>query len=69
MVKKLNEKLAEDASLKTKDIDDTLKRYEDIRKTVNEMIGVSWTTFVSKYGYLGKWGIFLQHKPTRQQVF
>lgn len=41
LVKKLNEKLQEDASLKSKEIDDTLKRYDDIRKTVNEMIAVS----------------------------
>ncbi|CAG9785832.1 unnamed protein product [Diatraea saccharalis] len=37
-IKKLNEKIQEDASLKSKDIEDTLKRYDDIRKTVNEMI-------------------------------
>ncbi|CAG4999353.1 unnamed protein product, partial [Parnassius apollo] len=39
LVNKLNEKLQEDASLKSKDIEDTLKRYEDIKKTVSEMIG------------------------------
>uniref|UniRef100_A0A2A4K817 Calponin-homology (CH) domain-containing protein n=1 Tax=Heliothis virescens TaxID=7102 RepID=A0A2A4K817_HELVI len=38
LVKRLNEKLKEDASLKSKGIEDTLKRYDDIRKTVNEMI-------------------------------
>lgn len=41
LVKKLNEKLQEDASLKSKEIEDTLKRYDDIRKTVIEMIAVS----------------------------
>lgn len=41
LVKKLNEKLQEDVSLKSKEIEDTLKRYDDIRKTVNEMIAVS----------------------------
>lgn len=41
LVNKLNEKLQEDSSLKSKDIDDTLKRYEDIKKTVNDMISVS----------------------------
>ncbi|CAH2077111.1 unnamed protein product, partial [Iphiclides podalirius] len=39
LVNKLNEKLQDDASLKSKDIDETLKRYGDIRKTVNDMIG------------------------------
>ncbi|GBO98724.1 Nesprin-1 [Eumeta japonica] len=38
LVKKLNEKLSEDASLKTKEIDDTLKRYDDIKQTVNDII-------------------------------
>lgn len=41
LVKRLNEKLKEDSSLKSKDIVDTLKRYDGIRKTVNEMIAVS----------------------------
>lgn len=41
LVKKLNEKLQEDSSLKSKGIEDTLKRYDTIRKTVNEMIAVS----------------------------
>lgn len=41
LIKKLNEKLREDVSLKSKEIEDTLKRYDDIRKTVNEMIAVS----------------------------
>lgn len=41
LVNKLNEKLQEDSSLKSKDIDDTLKRYDDIKKTVNDMISVS----------------------------
>lgn len=41
LVKKLNEKLQEDTSLKSKEIEDTFKRYDDIRKTVNEMIAVS----------------------------
>ncbi|XP_038215060.1 nesprin-1 [Zerene cesonia] len=39
LVNKLNEKLQEDASLKTKDFEDTLQRYDDIKKTVNDMIG------------------------------
>lgn len=43
LVKKLNEKLQEDTSLKSKDIEDTLKRYDDIKKTVNAMISVSRT--------------------------
>ncbi|CAK1540777.1 unnamed protein product [Leptosia nina] len=38
LVNKLNEKLQEDASLKTKDFEDTLQRYDDIKKTVNDMI-------------------------------
>ncbi|KAI5642762.1 spectrin repeat domain-containing protein [Phthorimaea operculella] len=38
LVKKLNEKLKEDGSLKSKEIEDTLKRYDDIKKTVNDMI-------------------------------
>lgn len=41
LVKKLTEKLQEDGSLKSKEIEDTLKRYDNIRKTVNEMIAVS----------------------------
>lgn len=41
LVKKLNEKLLEDASLKSKGIEDTLKRYDGIRKTVSDMISVS----------------------------
>lgn len=45
LVKRLNEKLREDASLKSKDIEDTLQRYDDIRKTVNEMIAVSTWVF------------------------
>lgn len=45
LVKKLNEKLKEDSSLKSKDIEDTLKRYDDIKKTVNEMIAVSINDF------------------------
>lgn len=44
LVKKINEKLQEDASLKSKDIEDTLKRYDDIKKTVSEMIAVSLKT-------------------------
>lgn len=48
LVNKLNEKLRDDASLKSKDIDETLKRYGDIRKTVSDMIGVS-IIFVSVY--------------------
>ncbi|KAL4710682.1 hypothetical protein ACJJTC_003318, partial [Scirpophaga incertulas] len=38
LVKKLNEKLQEDSSLKTKEIEDSLKRYDDTKKTVNDMI-------------------------------
>ncbi|CAH3870841.1 unnamed protein product [Pieris brassicae] len=38
LVNKLNEKLQEDASLKTKDFEDTLQRYDDIKKTVDDMI-------------------------------
>lgn len=41
LVNKLNEKIQNDASLKSKEIDDTLRRYDDIRKTVNDMISVS----------------------------
>lgn len=41
LVNKLNEKLQEDASLKTKDFEDTLQRYDDIKKTVDDMIAVS----------------------------
>lgn len=47
LVKRLKEKLQEDASLKSKEIDDTLKRYEDIRKTVNDMISVSIILYIS----------------------
>lgn len=42
LIKKLTEKLKEDGSLKSKEIQDTLKRYDDIRKTVNDMISVSF---------------------------
>ncbi|CAG9579065.1 unnamed protein product [Danaus chrysippus] len=38
LVNKLNEKIKEDASLKSKEIEDTLKRYDDIKKAVNDMI-------------------------------
>lgn len=41
LIKKLNEKLKDDGSLKSKEIEDTLKRYDNIRKTVNDMIAVS----------------------------
>lgn len=40
LVNKLNEKIQDDASLKSKEIEDTLKRYDDIRKTVGDMISV-----------------------------
>lgn len=40
LVNKLNEKIQDDASLKSKEIEDTLKRYDDIRKTVSDMISV-----------------------------
>lgn len=40
LVNKLNEKIKEDASLKSKEIEDTLKRYDDIKKAVNDMINV-----------------------------
>ncbi|KPJ06864.1 Nesprin-1 [Papilio machaon] len=39
LVNKLNEKLQEDVSLKSKDIEDSLQRYGDIKKTVSEVIG------------------------------
>ncbi|CAH2241590.1 jg3925 [Pararge aegeria aegeria] len=38
LVNKLNDKLREDPSLKSKEIDDTLQRYSEIRTTVNDMI-------------------------------
>lgn len=46
LVNKLNEKLQEDSSLKSKEIDDTLKRYDDIKTTVNDMISVSFNDII-----------------------
>lgn len=41
LVKKINDKLGEDSSLKSDEILNTLKRYDDIKRTVDDTITVS----------------------------